>query len=845
MDQLIENILNNNNIYAHEEETLYKHTKLCLHVYDYFNKALGIENKIIRVLENIQIKNRKNNIIKFNENELSCIKEMMLNIVKFHDLGKCNLQFQKLRMKNNIFDDILNNNNIYSNHSGISTLLYVEYYFEKIENDNNIDDKKLFKHITLIFANIIYSHHTYLHDLIDVFGEDGQYYDIKNQFDNINVIHFIGKDFKYINSEIYKIVGNKDNNKIFKNFTYDESKIYIISKILYSILINCDFIATKLFKRNERLIEDYNINRIEDIDKVKKCFNDTVIKKNIDNYIKNNNTFDKTHINTLRCEIASKTYINLVQCKYKKRIYFIKAPTGSGKTYNSLNCILELLDDTINKILYVFPINAISNQTKKVFDNIFKNILPIYEINSSSEIPLESNNNESEVDFNNILLDKQQMNYPFILTSNIKLFDSLFGKSRESNLSLIHLCNSVIVLDEIQNYNNKKWKEIIEMLYEYSDILNLKIIIMSATLPALNELLEIDDNIINLTPDANKWFSNPLFKDRVEIDTEIMYKTVQYEDIKEKMIKEINIRNEKENCKSKFLIEFISKKRAREFYDYIKEELDPNEYLILGLDSLDNKIRKDEIIKICQEENKEKNIILVSTQVIEAGVDIDMDLGAKDISFPDLDEQFMGRINRNCNKRNCKVFFFNMTDSKSIYKNDYRQGIDILDKEMLSVLNTKDFNVMYSKVFKTINNVNETYKTINQDFKRNLKQFNYSEIEKYMKLIEEDGIIQVYIPQVLEYENGTIDGYKLIEEFKELINSKLDYCEKTIKLYNMYTKLNLFMYNIYETKDMINLNNIDTVGGIYYIENDKFIKDNRLDLERLEKYLKGDDMLIS
>ena len=141
MDQLIESILNNNNIYAHKEETLYKHTKLCLHVYDYFNKALGIENKIISVLETIQIKNRKNNIIKFNENELNFIKEMMLNIVKFHDLGKCNLQFQKLRMKNNIFDDILNNNNIYSNHSAISTLLYVEYYFEKIENDNNIDDK--------------------------------------------------------------------------------------------------------------------------------------------------------------------------------------------------------------------------------------------------------------------------------------------------------------------------------------------------------------------------------------------------------------------------------------------------------------------------------------------------------------------------------------------------------------------------------------------------------------------------------------------------------------------------------------------------------------------------------
>ena len=846
MKNIINNIINDSTLLAHidnsRRETIKEHTNLCIQSYEYFNKTFNVNKKIINILKCSKIVNNRNNEkIQFSNYEEIVICNMIEDLIKFHDLGKCNLQFQKIKMNNSKFDDVLNTSNAYSNHSNISTLLFVEYYFDILNNDKNLKNIKFLKYIVLIFANVIYSHHTHLHDLINVFGEDGDYYNIKNELDNINVTYFIGSKFKYLNSEIYKIVGNKQNNKILNNYSYDAEMFYMISKLLYSMLINCDFIATKMFKNNEKL-EDYKLDRIENVVKVRNCFKENVVKQNIDKYIKDNTTFDKININTLRCEIAAETYTNLIKYKYKKRIYFIKAPTGSGKTYNRLNCALELLDNDINKILYAFPINAISNQTKDVFCDIFESNLPIYEINSSSEIPLTTKSKEGDVDFNNILLDKQQMNYPFILTSNIKLFDSLFSTSRESNLSLIHLCNSVIVLDEIQNYNNKKWKEIIEMLYAYSDILNLKIIIMSATLPALNELLDIDDDIVNLTPNSNEWFSNPLFRDRVEIDTEIMYKTIEYKDIKEKMIKEINIRNEKENCKSKFLIEFIHKERAREFYNTIKYELDQNEYLILGLDSLDNKIRKDEIIKICQEENTEKNIILVSTQVIEAGVDIDMDLGAKDISFADLDEQFMGRINRNCKKKNCKVFFFNLTPTERIYREDLRINLDILKDDILDVLHTKNFNTYYNKVFNKINNINKTYDDINGKFKEDLKKLNYNNIKKYMTLIDSDNI-SIYIPKVINYENKIISGYDIWNKYIELLkDNKLEYCEKRIKLHNIQTQMQLFTYNIHINN---NIQLTDMTGGYYYLDDNTLMDStDRLDLDKLYEKLKADSLFI-
>lgn len=61
----------------------------------------------------------------------------------------------------------------------------------------------------------------------------------------------------------------------------------------------------------------------------------------------------------------------------------------------------------------------------------------------------------------------------------------------------------------------------------------------------------------------------------------------------------------------------------------------------------------------------------MATQVVEAGIDIDMDIGYKDISKLDSEEQFIGRINRNF-KRKGVVYFFDMDNESGIYKEDYR-----------------------------------------------------------------------------------------------------------------------------------------------------------------------------
>jgi len=121
---------------------------------------------------------------------------------------------------------------------------------------------------------------------------------------------------------------------------------------------------------------------------------------------------------------------------------------------------------------------------------------------------------------------------------------------------------------------------------------------------------------------------------------------------------------------AELIFEFITKQRAREFYNQIKEIYD-NVYELSGDD---NKAYRQYVINKTKED---KPIIIVATQVIEAGVDIDMDLGFKDISTLDSEEQFMGRINRSCKKENAKVYFFDIDDVSKIYKGDNRLGFDL------------------------------------------------------------------------------------------------------------------------------------------------------------------------
>ncbi len=483
----------------------------------------------------------------------------------------------------------------------------------------------------------------------------------------------------------------------------------------------------------------------------------------------------------------------------------------------------------LNKIIYVYPFNTLIEQNVSTLNGIFgdnENILSQIQVFNSITNPKKTVkktlNNQGDdslfIDYKETLLNRQFLNSPIVLTTNISLFSFLFGVKKENSFPLHQLANSVIVLDEIQSYKNDVWAEIITFLNSYSKILNIKFIIMSATLPNLQQISLNKDNSTSLINNREKYFSNKIFKNRVNLNFELLdIEQCEYDIL-------INHINKQE--KSKILVEFIKKSSAQEFYNALFNNTDREVYLITGDDNIADRN------KIINKVKETDNLILVATQVIEAGVDIDMDIGYKDISLLDAEEQFLGRVNRSCKKKDCYVYFFDKDEASYIYKNDYRKQKDLTLKVMdnQQYLSNKDFPNYYNKV---LNKVEKGVGTKVEDFfNGSVFSLDFMAIEEHMELINKYEQLDIFINRTLD--DGTI-GEDIWNTYKSLLlDNNMEYSEKTVKLLEVKSKMNNFIYSVNKHSD---ISYSDRIGDLFYIEDDEnYFTNGKFDRSKLEGY---------
>lgn len=397
-------------------------------------------------------------------------------------------------------------------------------------------------------------------------------------------------------------------------------------------------------------------------------------------------------------------------------------------------------------------------------------------------------------------------------------------------MGFYQLCDSVVILDEIQSYRNSIWGEIISMLKTCAELMGMKIIIMSATLPDLTMLTGDVGKVKSLIKDTDKYYKHPLFMRRVSISYELLSEP---ELSMEKLKRHILSNHRKGKL---ILIEFIRKTSAETFYKLLNEsgDIEVPIYCITGDDSM---IERQKILNPIKD-GQVQEAILVATQVVEAGVDIDMDVGYKDVSILDSEEQFLGRINRSC-RRNGIVYFFNMDKASRVYYDDFRtdQALTLLKPEMQELLNNKEFDLYYKKVLKMMRN----YKTERSD-KEGLRYFveytldhlNFQEVAKRMELIADNPYcISIFFCREIEREDGgTLDGGEVWQQYKEiLMDHSLSYAEKRVRLSEVRVQLNYFLYQVNDSIDTVP---DERLGGIYYIENGEYYFTNgKLDREKL------------
>lgn len=830
-------IKNTDNIYAHtggrEKEKLEEHMSLA---FKYFIEVSG-EKNLQSIFENFKrlfLKDKSDRVVEF-------WKELICNTIFMHDVGKINGDFQHRVMGNDLYKKIPQ---IDTGHSFLSSCIYFNYYFNKIGEFKG-EDLNLLLVFLILNSYIISKHHSSLDDRmfddnkfkegVDSWVKKAELY--KNYLGKLNINNTKG---------IFRLFRNVLKEEEVKN-KWRSIDFYIYVRTLFSILVACDFYSTSEYKTGKEVAE---FGTIKDINRYYNAFKENGVYKGINQYKsylkgEDKNPYDMGDINELRTQMFIEAETNMVK-NIDKCIFYLEAPTGSGKTLTSINLAFRMLEENklLNKVFYIFPFNTLVEQTRKSLNDIFEKNDDIRRdiaiINSITPIKIADGNKISNddmeidsTDYKKSLLNRQFLHYPIVLTTHVNLFNILFGTSREEIFPLVHLSNSVIVLDEIQSYRNSIWKEISIFLRKYAELLNIKVIIMSATLPKLDELCETNEGFVDLIVNRSKYFENPLFKDRVEVDFSLL--NLQ-EDTRDKVLKKII--EVSSGTVGNVLVEFIKKKRALEFYKELvninsKNKLGKTILLITGDD---NKVERKCII---DRVNKEKNIILIATQVIEAGVDIDMDFGFKDISILDSEEQFLGRINRSCRKSGCIVYFFNLDEAETIYKKDFRKEKDVIliSEEIQEVLKSKDFTNFYRVIMGRIDEYlkGHTEKNIDKFREEDILRLQFKEIKKRLRLIDDNkNEYTIFFNREIRISEGEIlSGEKVWEEYKKLLtDSSMDYAEKKIKLSIVNEKLDYFLYRV----NVFPGSYSDILGDIYYLEDGgKYFIDGKFDREKYDK----------
>lgn len=830
----IENYLNNNyKFYAHKDgerkEFLNEHIELCKKYFKLIVKEKNLNIVFLKFEEYFF----ENSSLEVKE----LFQEILVNTIVFHDIGKINIAFQSYKMDNKNLKGLERCRD--TDHSIYSSILYIDCFLEKIlEAKLSNDEMKKIILFLILNSYIISKHHSkltdfekYLTKLKEIFkGDFNQYIE--------PVKSFYYKEIVISKKKIEVIEKNFDNFKTLqkeKNHSFKSiGMIYIYERFLLSLLVATDYYGTSEFM-NGTEIKDFGV--INDIDKFYNSFKNSSIYKGIREYEEkfyplNRDLTDEKDINILRNEMFLDAE-NVLKENFEKNLFYLEAPTGSGKSNVANNLAFRLLeaDKSKNKIIYVYPFNTLVEQNLKSLTKIYKNnpevINDIAVINSLYPIKESNNSEDYDPDFEKALLNRQFLNYPMILTTHVSLFNYFFGTSKEDIFPVHQLINSVIIFDEIQSYKNKIWREVIEFLNIYSEVLNIKIIIMSATLPNLNELIVGKSDAVVLIKNREKYFSNPLFKDRVKIDYSLLSETFSYDLLERKI---------KEHKNKKILVEFIKKASAYEFFNYLmerKEQLNIKGILLLTGD--DNLVEREKIIDKVKDE---EDVVLIATQVIEAGVDIDMDIGMKDISILDNEEQFLGRINRSCLKKDSIVYFFDKDDASIIYKEDVRKDSDLIlkDKSIQSLLLKKSFYKYYDKVNEKIfnNTTKENNLNTRNFFLNEVNNLSFEKVFEKMKLIDDtNNDITIFLNREIEVDREILIGENIWNEYKELLSNKeMSFAERKIKLSKVRAKLNYFIYRI-RTKN--NFSYSDRIGEVLYLENgEDYFKDGKLDKEKFQ-----------
>lgn len=536
-------------------------------------------------------------------------------------------------------------------------------------------------------------------------------------------------------------------------------------RMIYSCLVDSDFLDTEEFMNNGKI--DRNVQ-----------YDYSLLKEKLITYIGNFKDTEQ-EINQKRTEILS---CCIAKAELDRGLYTLTVPTGGGKTISSLAfAINHSLKNSLDRIIYVIPYTSIIEQTAKIFRNIF-----------GQEAVLEHHSNFDFKDDDDSLLYKLKLSsenwdMPIVVTTNVQFFESFFANKPSKCRKLHNIANSVIIFDEAQmiptHFLTPCLMAISELVINYQSTC----VLCSATQPSLKDRFPKEVAIKEICMNTNSLYE---FFKRTKVVNRGKMETGQL--------------GEELNSCNQVLCIVNNKKHAKEIFSKLKGE---------GVFHLSTRMcpkHRSEVLDEIKQRLKEKKICkVVSTQLIEAGVDIDFPLVYRSMAGIDSIIQAAGRCNR---ENKLEVGIVNVFEPESIFTKNMpsaiKRPIEVAKTIMTrfeDILSPKAIETYFKELYDFEGEEGLDVKHIFKEMEKGSEgcnfNYNFKQIAGQFKLIEEYSV-----PIIVSFNENA-----------EAIINKLRFLNEHYK--NALRALQSYTVNVYENE----FNSMQGAGLIEVIDDGIYV----------------------
>ncbi|EAT98291.1 CRISPR-associated helicase/endonuclease Cas3 [Campylobacter concisus] len=494
------------------------------------------------------------------------------------------------------------------------------------------------------------------------------------------------------------------------------------------------------------------------------------------------------------------------------KLFTLTVPTGYGKTLTALNFALKF---NKSRIIYALPFTSIIDQTYDIVAKIYKN----------SDILVSKAHHKTTIDEENLTDEDRYSKIKFLMesfsgeinvTTLYQLIFALFGNKNKDNVKFNQLKNSVVIIDEAQAIPYNFRKDFILLCEIISQRLGTIFIFMSATMPVIKS--ENFKEISNLD-----YFSK---QDRYVIK----WLDIGGEDeLLEKICEAASDKNT--------LVVVNTIKKAQELFTKLRDKFSC--FCLNGYMYDDHKRATIEAVRCAIDKSKvdplASKILLISTQSIEAGVDLDFDIGFREVAPISSIIQTAGRVNRHFGATRGELYVFPEISkfTNLIYGDLYKVSgailSDLKQKEVRESEILEISNLYFQKISNQLENLHiksEIEKLEFENINQKIEDIMNDNYKQTIIIEPEENFIKDFEARIFEIKNSPNEKFTIRDLFKNQIR-KLSKFSINVALKDM-NKLMPNLKQINGLKDMFYL----PFGSSYFYSAECGLKkDTNLDIE--------------